>query len=1446
MENILHVGLDVGSTTVKIIVMDDNKNTIYKDYQRHFSDTKNTVCNVLENLLKMYPSNSFTLALTGSGAMSAAKFLGVDFIQEVVSCKRAVEKYIPKTDVVIELGGEDAKIIYFDQSIEQRMNGTCAGGTGAFLDQMASLLHTDTAGLNELAKNYTTIYPIASRCGVFAKTDIQPLINEGAAKEDIAASIFQAVVNQTISGLACGRPIRGHVAFLGGPLNYLSELRTRFIETLHLKDDEIIVPEEAHLLVAKGAALDSFDTEVITTTQLEQKIENLRNSHDNTSHPLDPLFKTKDEYERFKERHNKAKVERANIENYSGDCYLGIDAGSTTTKIVLIDKDGKLLYSLYGSNEGNPLKSVMNMLKQLYKVLPKKAILRYSGVTGYGEKLIQTALNVDLNEIETIAHYTAAKTFEPDVTSIVDIGGQDMKYIRMKNGSIDNIMLNEACSSGCGSFIETFAKGLNLDISEFVKEAINAKRPVDLGSRCTVFMNSKIKQAQKEGYSVGDISSGLSYSVIKNAIQKVMKVRDVETLGDHIVVQGGTFYNDAVLRAFELIVGKNVIRPDIAGLMGAYGMALLSKEQYEANLDMEHVSTILRTDDIDKLEIKVTHTRCNRCENHCKLTINKFSNGQIHVSGNRCEKGAGIVTKSEPLPNLVQYKFERIFNYKPLEEKDAPRGTIGIPRVLNMYEDYPFWFTFLTSLGFRVILSEKSTRATYEKGMESMPSESVCYPAKLSHGHIESLLEQGIKTIFYPCMPYSRKEYEKADNHYNCPIVISYSEVLKNNVEGLKNPEIKFINPFLPFDKKNLVKKVLELDEFKEYKFTKSELNEAVDKAEAEYQKCKNDIRQKGSETVKYIEEHNLKGIVLAGRPYHVDPEINHGIDTLITSLGLCVLTEDSVSDKTEAKRPLRVVDQWVYHARLYAAADFVGKHDNLELVQLNSFGCGVDAVTTDQVEEILSSYDKMYTLIKIDEVNNLGAVRIRIRSLLASMKKREKEKLEEKADGDYGIKKKIFTKEMRDEYTILMPQMAPIHFDLLESAVRSCGYKVELLRECTQKTVETGLKYVNNDACYPSILTTGQMIEALQSGKYDLNKTALIMSQTGGGCRATNYIGFIRKALKDAGFSNIPVISFNIVGMEKMPGFKLTIPLLEKLLKTVIYGDLLQKMLTKNRAYEVNKGETQKLFDNWMEKCKKLLQKSSNKEFKQSIYDIVNDFEKIELDTTTQKPRVGIVGEVLIKYHPFGNNYVANLLEQEGAEVILPDFMGFVKFMATHKITFNNLLNTNKTSSKLMKVAIKLIDLLEKDVKIALAKSKKGYLQPCDIWHLEDKVKDVLSIGNQTGEGWFLTAEMIEYIENDIPNIVCVQPFACLPNHVVGKGVIKTIRSIYPDANISPVDYDPGASETNQTNRIKLLMTVAKDNLKEKEKHIKALEMENAKTQTSENKSSLIKDINK
>lgn len=1428
MKKTIHIGMDVGSTTVKIVVMNEELEIIHTSYERHFSDTKNTVCKVLEELVEKYKEYEFTIALTGSGAMSTAKFLDVPFIQEVVACKRAVEKYIPQTDVVIELGGEDAKIIYFGKSIEQRMNGTCAGGTGAFLDQMASLLNTDTAGLNELSKKYETIYPIASRCGVFAKTDVQPLLNEGAAKEDIAVSILQAVVNQTISGLACGRPIRGNVAFLGGPLTYIPELRTRFVETLHLTPEQTIVPEEAHLLVAKGACLDSKDMNPISVEKLKSKIQVLKVSKDTTTQPLQPLFKTNVEYEEFKERHEKDKVEKKLLAEHKGDCFIGIDAGSTTSKLVVTDRDGALLYSSYKSNEGKPLQSIIEMLKELYAVLPKEAIIRYSGVTGYGEKLIQTALNVDLNEIETIAHYTAAKKFEPKVTSIVDIGGQDMKYIKLKNKTIDNIMLNEACSSGCGSFIETFAKSLNLSIEEFVNEALSSQNPVDLGSRCTVFMNSKIKQAQKEGYSVGDISAGLSYSVIKNAIQKVMKIRDTKKLGSHIVVQGGTFYNEAVLRAFELIVGRNVIRPDIAGLMGAYGMALLACEQYEANMDMEYKSTISTIEQIEKLDIQVSHIRCNGCENHCQLTVNKFSNGKKHISGNRCEKGEGVVNKNTELPNLVKYKYDRIFGYTPLEEKDAPRGTIGIPRVLNMYEDYPFWFTLLTNLGFRVIISEKSTRKIYEKGMESMPSESVCYPAKLSHGHIISLIQKGIKTIFYPCMPYSRKEFADSNNRYNCPIVISYAEVIKNNVEELKSNDIKFMNPFLPFEPKQLMQRMMELEEFKEYNFTKKELKQAIEKAEQEYQKCRQDIHNKGKETLEYIEKNNLKGIVLAGRPYHVDPEINHGIDTLITSLGMCVLTEDSISDKTMPERPLRVVDQWMFHSRLYAAADFVGKHDNLELVQINSFGCGVDAVTTDQVEEILTSFGKMYTLIKIDEVNNLGAVRIRLRSLLASINKRLNEKKENTATGRYELNRISFTKEMKEEYTVLFPQMAPIHFEFLEPILQSEGYKAKLLRECTQKTIETGLKYVNNDACYPSIITTGQFIEALESGEYDVNKTALIMSQTGGGCRATNYIGFIRKALKDAGFENVPVISFNVVGMEKNPGFKLTISLVEKLLRGMVYADLLQKMLYKNRPYEKNKGETQKLFDEWMKKAKDLTINGKTRDVSKSIYNIVEDFEKIEWKTNIEKPKVGIVGEILIKYHPFGNNFVADLLEKEGAEVVLPDFLGFIKFIASNKVISNKMLKDDNKKALLFKAALGLINAFEKDVRKALEKSQKGYLPTCDIWHLADNVKSVLSTGNQTGEGWFLTAEMLEYMENGIPNIVCVQPFACLPNHVVGKGVIKTIRDMYPDANIVPVDYDPGASEANQANRVKLLMTVAKDNLKMKQKEKKAIEKEN------------------
>ncbi len=1403
---VLNIGLDVGSTTIKVVVMNELKQIIYSDYQRHYSDTKNVLCDMLNNLLDKYKDNEFKITLTGSGALDASNKLDIEFIQEVISCKASVSKYIPKTDVVIELGGEDAKIIYFGNSIEQRMNGTCAGGTGAFLDQMATLLNTDAMGLNELAKDYKTIYPIASRCGVFAKTDIQPLINEGVKKEDLAASIFQAVVNQTISGLACGRPIKGNVAFLGGPLNYLSELKNRFIDTLKLKNEEIIISEEPHLFVAKGASLAAFKTNIVSKEELKQKINEYKYESNDLGEGVKPLFVDNNEYQRFKKRHSLASVKRKDLSSYKGDAFIGIDAGSTTTKLILTDNDDNILYTDYGGNEGNPLKSVMKSLKKLYKEMPEGVIIRYSGVTGYGEKLIESGLKIDMGEVETIAHYAAAKKFKPDVTSIVDIGGQDMKYIKIKNGVVDNIMLNEACSSGCGSFIETYAINLNLTLEEFVNVAIKSDSPVDLGSRCTVFMNSKIKEAQKEGYKIGDIASGLANSVVNNALLKVMKIRDISELGENILVQGGTFYNDAVLKAFEDAVQKEVVRPDIAGLMGAYGMSILAKEKYRS-IGEKYFSTILNIEKINNLTTNVKHTNCNLCENKCKLSINKFNDSSVpFITGNKCERGAGQLTRKR-LPNMVKYKNERLFNYE--SNKLAPRGQIGIPRILNIYEDYPFWHTFFTSLGFEVVLSEKTTRKTYEKGMESMPSESVCYPAKLAHGHIESLIAKNIKTIFYPAMIKSRKEVKNAENNFNCPIVISYSEVIKNNVKNLEKENVKFMNPFLPFDTNNLAEIIYNLEEFKEYNFTKKELKKAALLAEKEYFNYKKDIKNKGKEYLEYINQNNLKAIVLASRPYQIDSEINHNIDSLITSLDLCVLTEDSITLDNIDTNDLRVVNQWVYHSRLYRAAHIVGQNKNLELVQLNSFGCGLDAVTSDQVEEILKNYGKMFTLIKIDEINNLGAARIRLRSLKAAMER----KVDTKYIDEYIVSKEKFTKNMQKDYTILIPQMAPIHFKLIEEVFNFSGYKVKLLEKCTAETVNVGLKHVNNDACYPSLLVTGQLIEALKSGDYDINKTAVMMSQTGGGCRATNYISFIRKALKDAGLEQVPVISFSAAGLEKNPGFKITLPMLLKLYKAVTYGDLLQKMLLKNRANELNKGQSENLFNEWMSKCKKLINSSSTKEYSNSLYEIVSDFEKIEFDNIN-RPKVGIVGEILVKYHPFGNNNLVGQLENLGAEVTLPDLMGFVKYSATGKITTKKLLNESIITGELMKHVIKIIEYLEKDLRKALGSSNKNYLMPTDIFHLMDKSKDILSDGNRTGEGWYLTAEMIEYIENDIGNIVCAQPFACLPNHVVGKGVIGTLKTLYPNSNIVPIDYDPGTSEANQINRIKLMLSVANDNL--------------------------------
>ncbi|MBR5467895.1 MAG: 2-hydroxyacyl-CoA dehydratase, partial [Firmicutes bacterium] len=1226
----LRVGIDIGSTTVKLVAVAKDGKILFSQYKRHFSEIKETLQELVRNAHEKVGNADITVMMTGSGGVAMAEELEVDFIQEVVATANAVEEVAPKTDVAIELGGEDAKIIYFKGGIEQRMNGICAGGTGSFIDQMASLLQTDATGLNEYAKNYKVIYPIASRCGVFAKTDIQPLINEGAAKEDLAASIFQAVVNQTISGLACGKPIRGHVAFLGGPLHFLPELRERFVKTLNLTEETTIVPEKAHLFASFGAAISADEnTKVISMADFESRLGSMQGLKMEISR-LDMLFKDEEEFEKFTERHSEENVKRVDISTYSGDAFLGIDAGSTTTKAALVSDEGELLWSFYASNEGSPLNVVRKALNELYDLMPDAVKIKNSCVTGYGEGLIKQALLIDLGYIETVAHYKAAAFFKPDVDFILDIGGQDMKCIRIKDGVIDSVLLNEACSSGCGSFIETFAKSLNYSVQDFAKVALFAKKPIDLGSRCTVFMNSRVKQAQKEGAEVGDISAGLAYSVIKNALLKVIKISDPKALGKSIVVQGGTFYNNAVLRSFEFISGREAIRPDIAGIMGAFGAGLIAREKYTEGYE----TTLISREMMNNLQVDTTHARCGLCANNCLLTINKFDGGRRFITGNRCEKGEGKMAVAKDVPNLFEYKKNRLFNYVSLDEKEAKRGVIGIPRVLNMYEDYPFWHTFLTELGFSIKLSPFSSKAIYEEGIESIPSESVCYPAKLVHGHVMNLINSGVETVFYPSVVYERPDIKGADECYNCPIVASYSENIKNNMEDLRERNIKFMNPFISFKNRDALIKRLK-DEFADYGVTTAEIKNAVEKGWKEWDAFREDMHKKGEETLKYIEENGMTGVVLGGRPYHVDPEVNHGIPELIAGFGLAVLTEDSVAWMGNVERPLVVRDQWMYHSRLYEAAAFVKTRNDIEYIQLNSFGCGLDAVTTDEVKDILQAAGKIYTALKIDEVNNLGAARIRVRSLIAALEDRQEKHIELKK-GDASLKRVIFTEEMRKDYTLLCPQMAPMHWDLLQAAFNSCGYKVDVMPAIDKSCIDTGLKYVNNDACYPALIVVGQILNALNSGKYDINKVAVLMSQTGGGCRASNYIGFIRKALKNAGMEHIPVISVS-TGIETNPGWTYNLDIAKKALQALTYGDLFMRVLYRVRPYEKVKGSANALYEKWNEKVKKDLTTGSN--YKANIKAIVKDFDQFEIDETIRKPKVGVVGEILVKYHPTANN---------------------------------------------------------------------------------------------------------------------------------------------------------------------------------------------------------------
>ena len=1402
-------GIDIGSTTVKLVVLDETDRMIYGQYRRHMARTQATLAELLAEAQNQIGECKLRVRITGSGAINLAKSLDIEFMQEVVAVATALKYSAPQTDVAIELGGEDAKIIYFSGGIEERMNGICAGGTGSFIDQMAALLQTDAEGLNKAAQNYREIYPIAARCGVFAKTDIQPLVNEGARIEDLAASIFQAVVNQTISGLACGKPIRGCVAFLGGPLHFMPELKKAFIRTLKLTPDMIVDPENSHLFAAMGAALKAENDRAIESSELIAKLAGgVKITYEMPR--LEPLFASKEEYVAFKERHEKAVLPKTELALYNGDAFLGIDAGSTTTKMVLIGTEGQLLFSFYANNQGDPIKTAKAGIALLQSKMHSGVRICRSCSTGYGEALLKSAFSLDDGEVETIAHCTAASFFDKDVDCVLDIGGQDMKCIKLKQGVVDTILLNEACSSGCGSFIENFANSLGFGAQDFAKEALFAKSPVDLGTRCTVFMNSNVKQAQKEGATVSDISSGLAYSVIKNALYKVIKVSDAKELGEHVVVQGGTFHNEAVLRAFEKIAGTEATCPDVAGLMGAFGAALIAKSKYSGE-----ASSMLSLDEIETLTYTATSRRCAGCSNHCMLTLNRFSNGQSHITGNRCEKGIGDEQGRKKAPNMVDFKRSRIFDYyEPLKEAEAPRGVIGIPRVLNVYENYPFWATFFKKLGFSVVLSPWSSRKIYELGMESIPSESECYPAKLSHGHVEWLIAQGIKTIFHPCIFFEHRETENAQNHYNCPIVVSYAENIKNNMESITTENVRYIQPFMAFTSEQSVTHKMIRVCAAEWNIAPSEVKAAVHAAWTEQLAAKEDIRHEGERLIAQMKDEGKKGIVLAGRPYHVDPEINHGIPELISSYGLYVFTEDSLPLNPSPVRPVRVVDQWVYHSRLYNAAEFVCYHDDLELIQLNSFGCGLDAVTTDQVSEILEHSNKLYTLLKIDEVNNLGAVRIRIRSLLSAMKIRDAQNIKAKPDV-VPYPKNAYTKQMQDQkYTIIAPQMSPIHFEILEPVFAKHGYHIVVLDNDNRSTIDVGLKFVNNDACYPSITAVGQIMDAVLSGKYDTDHMAIIMSQTGGCCRASNYVAFIRRALDKVGYSHIPVISLNANGMETNEGFKISPKLLIDAVHAVVYGDLLMRCLYRVRPYELTKGSANALHAQLRSLCiESLVNPKSKLRYKAVCKQIVKAFDEFPIDEQLKKPKVGVVGEILVKYMPLANNHIVDLLEREGAQAVVPDLIDFFNYsFYNNKFRRENYQTSFKGYAGSM-LAIKAIALLRQPAVRALRKSKR-FDAPISITEIEELTQPLLSTGNQYGEGWFLAGEMVELITHGTPNIVCIQPFACLPNHVVGKGVIKKLREMHAQANVVAVDYDPGASEVNQLNRIKLMLSVAKDNM--------------------------------
>ncbi len=1415
------LGIDIGSTTAKLVILDTENKIVFSKYERHNTEVVPTILAILKKAIDKIGDETFTVSITGTAGMGISEKTGIHFVQEVVASAEVIRQLHPEVRTLIDLGGEDAKIIFFneDGKPDIRMNGNCAGGTGAFIDQMASLLNTDVTNLNGMAENSTETYPVASRCGVFAKTDIQNLISRDIPSADIVASIYKAVAFQSINSLARGCDIEPKILFTGGPLTFQPELRKAFLGILKIDESEIVTVDYAELFPAVGAALHNEDVAGTKLSEMINLISENKDAKVNFENRLDRLFDSKVEFEEWMARKNQHKVNYTSLKDMDKkDVFLGIDSGSTTTKIVLIDEDGNIGAQHYSNNNGNPIKAVENGLQIVSDQIKAAGVeinIKRSAVTGYGEDLIHFAFGLDDGLVETIAHYSAAAFFDPNVSFIMDIGGQDMKAIYCKGGIINNLELNEACSSGCGSFIETFSKNLNENVSDFAEQACYSEAPCDLGTRCTVFMNSKVKQSLREGATKGDISAGLAISVVKNCFNKVLKMTDYSILGDNIVVQGGTFKNPAVLRALEMHLGREVVRPDISELMGAYGSALVAKKKYYGE---KTESTFIGFDNLHKSsEYTRKASICKGCENFCTVTRLKYENSGSFFTGNKCEMVFSNRLKgTHKGESLHEIKKQLLFDRK-LEPEGKPLLNIGIPRVLNMWEDFPFWSTLLVESGIKVTLSPPSTMAIAEKGYGTVMSENICFPAKIVNGHIYELIEQKVDRIFYPMVRYNRTENETSINNYNCPVVTGYPEVIQSSIKPEEKHGVPFDHMPFSFNSPDVIEKTT-WEYLSKLGVKRDVFDKALRKAEASHYVYKQRVVEEGQRIVEAAEKENRLVIMLLGRPYHVDSLVNHKAPEMITAIGVDVITEDCIpqEDRTDMDKNVHVLSQWTLPNRLYDAAIWAGERDNVEVVQLNSFGCGPDAIVVDEVKPILNVFGKNPTVLRIDEISSPGSVKLRIRSLIESMKMRGENYIKE-------LKPRTVLPLFEDKdvkrRTILAPMFSNFYTRYLTAAFELDGYKFEVLPEPDRASIETGLKYTNNDICYPATIVIGDLIKALESGKYNRDEVAVGLTQTGGQCRASSYAALLKRGLVNAGYHDVPVIAVSTSTSKPLniqPGFQVSpIKFSYSSFFGSLFGDCLAKLFYRTAVREKVKGEAQKLVDKYIDLSVPMLKVGKHGKLFNLLEQCVEEFNQIEVDPT-ELPRVGIVGEIYVKFNDFSNGYINNWLMSKGIEVeVTPLITFFLKsFVAKPFNSDYNILPKSKIYLKALKAAENVCyGFINRANKVL----SKYHLGMGPIHHIQDvgaTAEKVLSINHQYGEAWLVAGEIGTYVKEGINDVVCLQPFGCIANHIVAKGVEKKMKEVHPHLNLLFLDMDAGTSEVNTANRLEFLIKGAKESM--------------------------------